>query len=367
MCPMPRIHFLLKPALISLSALLYSFGAPVGAGAQQLSRAALAEQDQFAVQRLQQSFDPATGLWGKEGWWHDANSLTALIDSARATGSRQYLPAIERTYAANIARRFLINKFYDDEGWWALAWIDAYDLTGDQHYLAAASTIFQDMTSGWDNTCGGGLWWTRDRTYKNAIPNELFLSVSARLANRSEGRERENYIQWADREWKWLQHSPMLEDDHLFSDGLDSSCHDNHRRKWSYNQGVVLGGLAELAQVPGHAQVMAQAEAIADAAMAHFSDTSGILHESCEPRCSGDGTQFKGIFIRNLAQLDLHAPQARYADFIRANADSLVAKAQASDHSFGLVWSGPPGKTDSITQTSAIDALNAALFTFQTH
>lgn len=42
-----------------------------------------------------------------------------------------------------------INDYYDDEGWWALAWIAAYDLTQNQDYLNMAITIFNDMAGGW--------------------------------------------------------------------------------------------------------------------------------------------------------------------------------------------------------------------------
>ena len=51
-----------------------------------------------------------------------------------------------------------------------MAWVRAFDVTGDRRYLDAAKFVFQDMTTAWTTTpCGGGVWWNRNRDYKNAI------------------------------------------------------------------------------------------------------------------------------------------------------------------------------------------------------
>jgi uncharacterized protein YyaL (SSP411 family) len=45
----------------------------------------------------------------------------------------------------NVAKH--LRSYYDDEGWWALGWIEAYDLTGNTQYLSEAETIFADMNA----------------------------------------------------------------------------------------------------------------------------------------------------------------------------------------------------------------------------
>lgn len=320
----------------------------------------VADAARLGAIRLQQWYNPQTGLWDSTGWWNSANALTALIDYSRVSGSPRYTDVIATTYAANLPMGFL-NEYYDDEGWWALAWIDAYDLTHKAAYLETAQSIFEDMTGGWDETCGGGLWWRKKRDGKNAIENELFLSVAAHLANRVEDRsQRDEYRNWADREWQWFRRSGMIEGDHLIADGLDAHCQDNHGHKWSYNQGVIVGGLAELARHE-HRGELREARRIADAAVTRLSDENEILHDGCEPKCGRDGTQFKGIFVRNLALLWQRKPDASYRRFILRNANSIIGNDQEPDHSFGVLWSGPPEGVNASTQSSALDALVAAM------
>lgn len=350
----------LRTLVVCLILLLSPLPAAFAQAAATGSGGVSGKQVQLAVGRLQRWYNPETGLWNSTGWWNSANALTALIDYERVSGDRQYLGVIAQTYAANVHRGFL-NNYYDDEGWWALAWIEAYDLTGDRRYLATATAIFEDMRGGWDSACGGGIWWSKKRTYKNAIANELFLSVAAHLANEIGGTQREQFAAWAQREWKWFRKSGMIERDHLISDGLTAACKDNHQTKWSYNQGVVLGGLVELSRQGHGRRLLREANAIAGAAVRKLSDEDGILHDTCEPKCGADGTQFKGIFMRNLAALNQRQPEKLYRQFILANAESILKNDQGLDHGFGVVWSGPPDGANASTQSSALDALIAAL------
>ena len=147
----------------------------------------------------------------------------------------------------------------------------------------------------------------------------------------------------------------------LVNDGLDAACHNNGRTTWSYNQGVVLGGLTALGRADHKADRMAAAKKIATAAVTKLVDADGVLHDAkCEPACGEDAVQFKGIFARNLAELQAVAKDAGYSRFLKGNGDSLWEHARTADDRFGVVWSGPATAGNAGAQISALDALVAA-------
>jgi predicted alpha-1,6-mannanase (GH76 family) len=322
-----------------------------------------------AVQTLQGWYAPSTGLYQTTGWWNSANAITVLVDYSRVSGSTQYNAILANTFAtAQKTNPGFINKYYDDEGWWALAWIDAYDLTHDKTYLSMAESIFADMAASWDDTCGGGIWWSKDKDYKNAIANELFFSAAAHLVNRTSGSTRRHYLDWSNREWKWFQASGMINAKGLVNDGLNNGrgrssgpvCTNNGRTTWTYNQGVVLGGLAELSSAKHDPTVKQAAQKIAMAAITQLVDDNGVLHDPCEPKCGADGVQFKGIFVRNLVLLSQLQPQTEYSSFIDKNADALWKDARGPNFQLGERWSGPFDSANAASQASALDAIVGA-------
>lgn len=134
--------------------------------------------------------------------------------------------------------------------------------------------------------------------------------------------------------------------------------------RWSYNQGVILGGLTELNKISPNESYIESANSIAQAAIAALADSNYVIHDyACEPSCEPDGTQFKGIFMRNLLLLQRASPNDLYSKVIEACAASIWA----NDHDtttgeLGVDWAGPfVGPSDASTHSSAMGALVAAI------
>jgi len=321
------------------------------------------------IAALQRWYRPWAGRWRTTGWWNSANALTAVIAYIERTGDDNYRPVIGRTFTGARRRHAdFLNSYFDDNGWWGLAWVAAHDLTGESRYLEAARTIFANMLTGWDDTCGGGVWWNTERTYKNAITNELFITLAARLCQRCSGASA-NYLDWALRGWEWFDSRGLIGDSGLVNDGLTATCENNGGVTYSYNQGVILGGLAALSDVTGDAGYLNCGQDIADATLRLLTTgpsdgTPGILidpNEGAPARRNRDGPQFKGIFMRNLYDFSLRRSRPEYQRFICANARSIWANNRNPKNQFGLRWAGPFDQADASRQSSALDALNAAI------
>jgi predicted alpha-1,6-mannanase (GH76 family) len=239
------------------------------------------------------------------------------------------------------------------------------------------------MNSFWDSTCGGGVWWSTARNYKNSIANELDLYVNAALHNLVRGDTR--YLNQAVREWNWFS-APgrgLISGSNLIYDGLVPSghtCTDNrHTQVFTYNQGVVLEGLAELYKATGNAKYLASAEKLADASTtsktlnpASATAPRGELTESVTNPADENAPMFKGAYIRGLSILNsviatrttAAGPYSCYLD--RQSAVAYLHDRNPADQ-YGYFWAGPwsstaqngPDQPTSGQQGSALFLANA--------
>ncbi|WP_225824070.1 glycoside hydrolase family 76 protein [Streptomyces naphthomycinicus] len=313
-----------------------------------------------AATALMMSYDRTTKLFGGNGWWTAANALTAIIDNARIAGMGSYTYTIAQTYDRNIDAQGgqFRNEYLDDTGWWGLAWVAAYDMTGDSRYLNTARADAEHMYANWNGTCGGGVRWSTGGSYKNAITNELFLQLTAALHNRIPGDT--TYLDRARSEWSWFRNSGMINGNNMINDGLGDTCANNGQPTWTYNQGVVLGGLTELYRATGDSTLLTAARTLADASTVRL-QTDGVLREPGEgDSCTGDGPSFKGAYVRGLGRLNTQLGDHPYTGTLANWANTAYTRDRNPLDQYGPHWGGGAGATDYGCQQSALDLLDAA-------
>ena len=109
-----------------------------------------------------------------------ASTYSVICGTTCPSGQNAAWPSAESS--ANFA-----NRYYDDTGWWALTWVNAYRLTGSPRYLYLAEELWSYLTThGWDSACGGALVQYSGQgrhgpSTENTIANVLYLRLSAWL------------------------------------------------------------------------------------------------------------------------------------------------------------------------------------------
>ena len=353
------------------------------------------EISKSAIDALNTLYNKSEGRWSPEvAWWISGVALQGILDYTSKTRSYEYCeqandiiekqkeplpwwPEGEGLFRADST---------DDTAWWALVLVRMFDISGDSWALDTAKTDEEYMYQYWtDGNCGGGLVQSiRTKTYKNAISNQLYTLLTASLHNRIPGDT--EYLEKSKAAWEWLFASGMLNEDHLFNDGLtedeDGVCINNNGIVWTYNQGVILGAATgttttlsaslpmltdqtELYQATSNTTYLDLARRTADAVITTPSLVrDGILVEFCEEAhsCNHDQQTFKGIFARYLAQLSSVLDDDPYRQFLEDNAKTAVENARNTTTGFfDVSWTGPFTDGTLGTQASALGLLVALI------
>ena len=255
-----------------------------------------------AANNLLSSYSFNNGLFdggdGEAGWWTSANAVTtignlasldqSLLGTAEDVFECTFNKAPYAPVAAkyNVQRGTFLDDFFDDQGWWALAWLKAYDVSGNTTYLDEAKEIFADIDAATNGHCGGRPWTRIDEDNQiNAITNELYFALAASLANRVgyADPQRSWYVGLASYQADWFQSSGLYSSggNNLIVDALDvGNCQPNRSSTvWTYNQGVILGALVEMERLTLDPKFLTLAHAIASSVTSRMVSAEGILTE----------------------------------------------------------------------------------------
>ncbi len=314
-------------------------------------------------------YSDLTGHWENEGAWQSGNTLESLANFISILDS-----PLKYVFDHTFVRTDIYagGNCFDDHQWWLLGWMQIYNVDSNIKYLRRAADIHHVVaTKAWNATlCQGGIQWCPKGVYKNAITNELFLATSMRLHPYATllGKPPTYYLDWALKEWQWFENSGMINSDYLINDGLTSTgntCVNNKQTTWTYNQGVILSGLALLYNATRNSTLLNVAQNIADATIQHLTYPNGILKEPCEPNCDRDQKLFKGIFTRHLSYLLSYLTDTahieKYTSFLQQNAVSLWTTDRCeTDGLFGLFWTNYSSNScdssrNTATTSSALD------------
>lgn len=294
-----------------------------------------AEAARTVTASIQKSYyNEKTGLYAQslenrdpEFMWGNGVMFSALVAATRNEPAT-YRPVLEKFFAA--MNRYWDkstgipgyepsptlgngdDKYYDDNQWMVITFMEAYELTKDVKYLGRAQETLKFSLSGWDDMLGGGIWWHEKHKgeSKNTCANAPAAVACLRVARY---RQRPENIEWARKLVRWTN-DHLQDKDALFFDNQRVT--DNHigQRKFTYNSALMLRANLGLFRATDEPAFLTEAKRIGAACDAFINQKTGSYRDS---------PKFTHLLVE--ADLELHRTAGDAAILARARRNGELA------------------------------------------
>lgn len=159
------------------------------------------------------------------------------------------------------------DRFYDDNQWIGLAYMDAYLRNNNKLLLQHSEEIYRFMMSGYDTVAGGGLYWKEhDLTTKNTCSNGPGVLLAIRLY---QATKKKSYLDTALLLYNWTN-KKLLSPDAVFYDNVKTTTNTIDKRCYSYNTGAMLQSNVLLYNVTRQKKYLQEAQRLAAGSLAYF-------------------------------------------------------------------------------------------------
>lgn len=261
--------------------------------------------------------NPHCWLWPLCAYVQAANERE-VVDKGRS-----YMPVVEKAidqyyddrapapaYQDYVRSERASSRFYDDNQWVAIAYLDAYNRTHVKRYLQKALMIYRFMLTGLDTAAGGGLYWKEgDHTTKNTCSNGPGILIALQLYRIT---RQQGYLDTALLLYHWVnQHLQSPEG--IYYDNIKIPSGRIARAMYTYNTGTMLQSNVLLYELTKQPDYLREAQRIAVAAKVQFVKGGRLPHNYW----------FNAVLLRGCQEL-YHVDHDRgWLDIFQADADAV--------------------------------------------
>jgi hypothetical protein len=236
------------------------------------------------------------------------------------------------------------HTYFDDNGWFEIAFLDAYQATGDPRFLHDSEQAWRFIAEkGW-NPDGGGFWWETLHRHLTSEPLAAEIDTGLRLYELTGQR---TYLTSSERYLAWANAHSWNADERLYARSpTDGTTMD-------YVEGPMIGAELELCAIRHVKGTCAPAEQLASASVAAF------------------GTQLDWtpvadtLYLRFLLELSAADHNPAWAQIAKTNALAAVRHARSEDGLYFKHWGGGAFPTRLLQPDAATLALFAWVGAFK--
>lgn len=268
-------------------------------------------------------------LWGLCAMIQAANEMEAL-DPAQA-----YMPpvvkAIDQYYdpappapgfASYVMKERQEDRYYDDNQWIGIAYMDAYRRNKQPAYLDGGRMIYTFMMTGYDTVSGGGLYWReKDLTTKNTCSNGpgILLALQLYAAAQQKG-----YLDTALLLYTWTNRH-LQAGNGVYWDAIKPLQHRIDSATYTYNTGTMLEANVKLYRLTKEKRYLREAQRIAAGSYDHFIKTGKL----------GTAYWFNAVLLRGYEALYQIDKNNKYLKAMQEYADHVWEKERDEQHLVG--------------------------------
>ena len=255
------------------------------------------------MEHVQKTFwDPAKSIYIKSAQdrtpdyvWRQAAAFSALLGAARLDPAI-YQPILARHfhgletywdakapipgYEPAPTRGNGHDKYYDDNAWIVITFLEAFELTHDRAYLARAQETARFVLSGWDDKLGGGIWWhaLHKDDSKNTCANGPAAVGFLYLARVGPPGDAPKWLEAARKAVDWTT-AKLQATDGLFDDRIIVTTGEVKRGKLTYNSALMLRANLDLYRQTRRANYLDEAKRIGKAADFFGDKQTGVFRD----------------------------------------------------------------------------------------